>query len=372
MIITRISAMKNLRIEVVDNFKGWSEISTQWNQLLEKSSSATFFLTWEWLSSWAEHCLDDNRSLFVLALYENERLAGAAPFYIQKGKAGPFQLREIRFLGTPEAGSDYLGVFTRKGREKEVANTLYDFLIMGEAKNTWDQLVLEDIPSDSLFLQHFNSRIKANGKYAAVGFSAYCPLLKLPGSEAGLYAMCSPGWRKKIKQDNRVINREKNVVHFVSQVRVSTSKLDEFFRLYETRTGYSGGRLKRVLESVIKKFQNEPPPVQLDLLSINGRSVAGLVHLKYQDTLSMYLMAVDKGYNPKVSLGNFLVCQSIRNAIASGCSVYDFLKGDERYKFHWANRGIRTLHFSFWQKRPGAMYSASTGIIKNFGKLLIR
>ena len=363
--------MRNLQISTIDNHEDWARIAPQWNQLLQESRSSTFFLTWEWLSSWAECCLDKNRRLFILVFHENDRLIGAAPFYIEDRKAGPFPLREIRFLGTPDAGSDYLDVFTRKGREKIVADALYDYLTTDEGKSAWDQLDLADIRADSLFLLHFPARIKAAGKHATADLHAYCPLMRLPSSEAGLYAQCSPGWRKKIKQDIRVIHRERNVRHSVSRNGNLPEKLAEFFHLYEAKTNWPVGRLPAILERTAAKHGDEVP-VQVDLLSIDGRAVVGLVHLKHQNTLSMYLMAVDKEYNPKVSLGNYLVGESIINAIASGYTAYDFLKGEEPYKFHWAKEGIRTMRLLFWQRRPGPVYSAFARLLKNAGKLLLR
>ena len=363
--------MSTLSISVIDNFKDWQELAPQWNRLLEKSESATFFLTWEWLLSWAECCLDENRSLNIIAFYEKDQLVGIAPFYIQKKKAGLFRPREIRFLGTPEAGSDYLSVFARKGREQKVANALYDYLLMGDGKKVWDQMNLSDIRAHDLFLLYLMARIEADGKYAAITLSAYCPFLRLPANEDVLYSMLSPGWRKKFKQDIRVINRERAVYHSVSQSVDISQKMEEFFLLYEVKAGRSGSKIKDILELLIAKYNSEPP-LQLDLLSINGRSVAGLVHLKYQSTLSMYLMAIDRGYNPKVSLGNFLVGQSIKKAIASGYAVYDFLKGEERYKFHWATGGNRTLQLFFWRKTPASVYSAFSRLSRHAGKILLR
>jgi hypothetical protein len=45
-------------------------------------------------------------------VYKNNDLVGIAPFYLKNDKYGPFKMRQIEFLGTPEAGSDYLDVIT--------------------------------------------------------------------------------------------------------------------------------------------------------------------------------------------------------------------------------------------------------------------
>jgi CelD/BcsL family acetyltransferase involved in cellulose biosynthesis len=363
--------MKNLEISVIDNFQDWSALTTQWERLVQDSAEATFFQTWQWLMSWAECCLGHKRALCMLACHDHAQLVGIAPFYIQWKRKWPFSLREMRFLGTPDAGSDYLKVIAQDGRKKDVAQALYTYLHYGQGKRLWDQLVLTGIPAEDRFLLHFMAQIEADGKYAAVALDGFCPVLRLPESQEALYRMISPGWRKKVKQDIRVLNREQDVAHSVNHAESSVEPLADFFHLYEAKAGRSGKQLRAVLERVAAKY-GHAPPLQLDLLSVNDQMVAGLLHLEYRDRLSMYLMAIDKSYNPKISLGNYLIGQAVSNAINAGYTDYDFLKGEEGYKFHWANDGNRTLRVQLWRRRPMALCSAYATIARNAAKLLIR
>jgi hypothetical protein len=311
-----------------------------------------------------------DRQLFILAFYENDSLVGAAPFYLLKRKFGIFNVRELRFLGTPESGSDYLDVVTKKGREKEVSNTVYDYL-HGEGRSCWDQLHLSDIRADSLFLLHFMNRLDEEGRYAELKRGAYCPLTQLPDTEDGLYSMLSPGWRKKFKQDMRVSNRDYEVSHVVFDGSAVEGQLEAFFQMYEAKGGWSGTQLQSILRKLLNKYDDDVP-FQLDFLFFDGKPLAALFHFKFNRTVSMYLMAVDKEYNPKISLGNLLVGYSILNAISSGFKQYDFLKGDERYKFHWSNSGQSTLQLNVWQKRPVGYCLALVKLTRSFGKILLR
>jgi CelD/BcsL family acetyltransferase involved in cellulose biosynthesis len=364
--------MSRLQVSILTNFEDWLAMASEWNLLLHESRSGSFFLTWEWLFSWAECFLDNTRSLFILLFHKDKELVGIAPLYIERRKIGPFSLRVIFFLGTPEAGSDYLDVIVRQGMEKDVANTFYDFLTMGDGiKTCWDLVVLSELPAGNLFLVYLMERIQAQGRHMEFVASSYCPVMKLPASEADLYALLSAGWRKKVKQDIRVINREENVIHEVIRGAAVAAKLPEFFCLYEEKAGWSSSMVQPVLQQLITKYGSEAP-VQVDLLYINGQLVAGILHLEYRNTRSLYLMAVDKKYNPKVSLGNFLVGKCINNAIDSGYLIYDFLKGMEGYKFHWATEGNRTVQLTFWQKRPLALAVASAKLARQALKLFIR
>jgi len=358
-------------IQLIDNFQDWYALAPQWEELWHESSSATFFQTWQWLMSWAECCLDDSRSLFILACYDKERMVGVAPWYIQRKKLGPFRLRELRFLGFPEPGSDYLAVLAAKKREKWVADALYDYLFAGEGSKAWDQLRLTDIRADDLFLLHFLDKVNEDGKYADLSFSGYCPYLVLPQSPDELYAQLSPGWRKKVKQDTRVLEREQGLRLTSSSGREAGRQLGAFFELFQDKSPWPSTRLQATWEKVTARYEDDSP-VQIDLLTVNSKAVAGLLHVTYGSTLAMYSMVVDKNYNPRVSLGNYLVGQSIQQAMDQGYVVYDLLKGAEDYKFHWANQGNRTVQLRMWRKTPAGLCSALSMLSRQAGKLVLR
>jgi hypothetical protein len=61
----------------------------------------------------------------------------------------------------------------------------------------------------------------------------------------------------------------------------------------------------------------------------------------------MFPMAVDKTFNPKISTSSVLGGRTSIKAIAAVYNSSDFLKGDERYKFHWAAEGCATLALHF-------------------------
>lgn len=361
--------MNNLTVTVIDSNEQWHQLAPQWNELLDTSVSGSIFLTWEWLTSWAACCLSENRTLFIITFHENENLVGVAPFYLEHKKLGPFRLREIRFLGAPEAGSDYLDVFCRRGREREVAEALYDFL-MGEGKQSWDIMHLQDIPAGALFLLHFLKKIQAEGKYAEIAYSSYCPVANLRGAEDGFPVNISLRRKKRFKQELAILSREANVEHAVIKGEKPDS-FEEFFRLYEGKGGLPGKNLRSILQGFSNRC-NGDSPIQIDMLSVNGQAVAALLHLQYKDTIAIYLMAVDKEFNPKISLGNLLVGKCIKNSIDEGYDAYDFLKGEENYKFHWATGGRCTMQLILCQKNLQSVAYALGRLIRNAGKVLLR
>lgn len=365
-----MKTVSEIQISVVDTYDKMKQLQPEWNDLLRSSSANTMFLTFEWLLAWTEVFLSKNRKLFILTFSEDEKLVGIAPFYIDSIKFGIFTLKEIRFIGFPEAGSDYLDVIVEKGREQIIAASIFTHLLY-ESRSKWDVIRIYNIRSNSLFLLYFMNRFEAVGKFYQISMGPYCPQVLLPASESDFYTGLSKGRRKKLKRDIRVIFREDSAVHRFSDGVNTSAYLDEFFDLYDEKTSWNGDRIKLFLENYLNQCVGTVS-LQVDLLTVKNQNIAGLLHLRYGKSISLFLMAVDKEHNPKISIGNALVGLCIKNSINEKLRYYDFLKGDEPYKFHWASGGVRCMMFSFWNKRPSAVAINLYQYIKSILKLIIR
>ncbi|MDC4205450.1 MAG: GNAT family N-acetyltransferase [Candidatus Manganitrophus sp.] len=347
----------------------WRELSKEWNDLLQRSGSNRVFLTSEWLYSWAECFLKEGRALYILTVYNDKTLIGIAPWCIRKARYAGFPMRRIEFLGTPETGSDYLDVFAKKGKEKEVARSIYHFLF-GEGASQWDCFGFLDIPSDSLFLLHFMEQMEEDGKYLEVEAGAFCPSLALPKTREEFLARLTQNRRQKYTRDLRVLEREGNVRYDSVKLDEAGPILKDFRELYQKRWADSDA-LFLFLERVLLHGSGEEK-VQADFLNVNGKNVAGLLHLRSGKSFLMYLMAVDHSFSKTVSVGNLLVGLSIEKAIAEGFSEYNFLKGNEEYKFHWADKGDRSLHLFFYKRRWPLLIWLTVRFLKSIAKIWVR
>ena len=86
----------------------------------------------------------------------------------------------------------------------------------------------------------------------------------------------------------------------------------------------------------------------------------------------MYYQA---GFNPEFSqyaLGNQLILHAINDAIDLKCTEFDFMRGDEAYKYKWtsAERYLYTLEFGC--SRRGKLQIAKKSISKSIKKKIIK
>jgi CelD/BcsL family acetyltransferase involved in cellulose biosynthesis len=361
---------KAYRVVQVLSTEQWKEHARAWNELLRQSKADTVFLTWEWLYSWAETYAAPDRELFILMVYWEDELVGIAPWYLRHFRQGGLPVRQIQFLGTPEAGSDYLDVIIRKGQEQKVTLFLYDYLLH-EVPGQWDSCVFQDLSSNSLFLLHLLSKIEDDGKYAELRPGSFCPIVSLPQKGQDLFSLYSAHRRLQFRRHLKVLRNEGPLQHDTSSGEDAPRALKAFCDLYEAKNEKHDPTVRPLLLNYAARC-NGNGTLQVDLLRSQGNLIAGMLHFKYQNTLGMYLMAVDKDFHQHISLGNIFVGLCLSNAIDDGIVLYDFLKGTEPYKFHWADGGRSAVTFSYYQKKIAPLMMVTKKFLTYTAKAMLR
>jgi hypothetical protein len=361
---------KKFLIKVLTSFESFKNLEEEWNKIVNESGSNVIFLTWEWLYTWAEHFVKDGRELFVIAVYQNEKLIGIAPWYINSLRYGPFKLKRIEFLGTPETGSDYLDVIVKLGKEKSVASKIFEYL-MGEFSSKWDWFYFRDSPSNSVFFLNFMKEFQRAGKYIEARKGSYCPILELCETREKFFASLSANRRQQLRRHYKVLSNGAQVHHRKYADMEAIKALDRFSRLYEKRWERQENDLFQFLEKFTHRTRGKNY-VQIDILQVDDNDVAGIFHLFYNRTAYYYLMAVDKNYNPQISIGNILLSFCIQDAVENKYSQYDFLKGDEFHKFHWANHGLSLYNVEHFRSKIGPAVVFAVQSVRRMGKILLR
>ncbi len=356
-------------VELVDTTKGWADLAHHWDALVADSAANSMFLTHDWLQTWIKSFLGTGRRLFVLVVRNSGQPVAIAPWYLATSRCAGLRSREVRFLGTPESGSDYLDVMVRHGRERVAANAIYCFLF-GAGSCHWDQLSLSDIPADSPFLFHFMNRLDEDGKFAELRRNAYIPRATLPETAELFFAGLSSGRRARYRQDWRRLEEHSGVRHATYHRPGAEEGLQRFFALYDAKSGHDGSTIRPFLEALCGSGTVVTP--QIDILSADGRDVAALIHLAYGNALHLLLVATDKSFDRRISIGNALLGKCIENAIEARFACYDFLKGGEEYKFHWANGAKTSLSLHVGQRHLAPYLCTASRLLRYLAKAMLR
>ncbi|MGC2800321.1 MAG: GNAT family N-acetyltransferase, partial [Candidatus Acidiferrum sp.] len=135
-----------MRIERISSDSEFRALQGEWDQLVERSSAQTVFLTWEWLSSWWSAYGTGKRLFILIARGEQGECCGIAPLYLERSGMH----RVLRFIGDGTYDSDYLDFIAAQGQESLVLAGLFEYL--QQSRRDWDVLQLNEIPETSLSL----------------------------------------------------------------------------------------------------------------------------------------------------------------------------------------------------------------------------
>ena len=330
---------------------GFSALASEWNDLLARSRYDTFFLTHEWQSVWWQQL--GAGELWILAFYRGEndqgnprQLVGIAPFYLSEHKRGKWAgKRSLQLVGCVEV-SDFLDIVIAAGWEKEVYYCLLDWLQSEEAP-AWDYLDLCNLPEDSLSYKALPSIFRNAGLRVEVDQEDVAPHVHLPARYENYLMQIDKKQRHEIRRKQRRVERELDVgFTLVQSMDALQEAMDEFLRLQRMsrpdKESFMTPHMERFFRVMAGRML-EAGHLHLSFLSLNGENAAALLAFEYKKELLLYNSGYDTekwaGYSP----GWVLLGYVIQHAIARGIEVFDFLQGDEEYKYRFGGHDYRVM-----------------------------
>jgi CelD/BcsL family acetyltransferase involved in cellulose biosynthesis len=331
-------------VETIDDGPSFAKLKPEWGDLLESSASQCLFLTWEWLHTWWKHLAADRR-LSILAVRNGGELTALAPCGVRPPSLSRRRLFPVQeFLGSGNAGSDYLDFIVRSGCEPEARQALASCLAGEGRVLDWTQL-----KRGGCFAAGVASILGEKGWRVAETRTNTCPFILLEGKSwesylATLGAEHRYNFNRKWKRLNRDYSVEFEQARTAEQCRES---IDLLMTLHNLRWRGRGGSDAFHTPALVA-FHREFSQVALDcgwlrlyVLRLNGKPAAALYGFLYHGTFYFYQSGFDAQYD-KYSVGLVTMGLAIQRAIAEGTGEFDLLHGDEGYKSHW-NNGSREL-----------------------------
>jgi len=364
-----------ISVEKISEESEFSKLQTTWNNLLRQSDADNPFLTWEWLYSWWKF-YGDKYELMILLVREDDKTVALAPLMSRTKTLGLLNVREVFFLGSFGVGSDYLDFIITRGREISCVDQILHYLTGNQQK--WDAINLTNILETSKSIEQVTKTCKSRGYPSIVAASVVCPSILLPSTWNEYESTLSKSMRTTIKRKNKKLNKGATVEYEVIQ---ESSDLDEamndMFVLNRLRMktkslqgGFSNGKFTKFHQDIIPIFfQNDI--LHLSFLKANNTRIAALYNFIYNDTCFYY----QSGFDPlwaKFSPGTVLFSMSIQDAIENGMLQYDFLQGNEPYKFSWTNTKRQCVSILIFNKTLMGLWLYFLFLLKSHVKKTLR
>lgn len=215
-----------------------------------------------------------------------------------------------------------------------------------------DALMLTDLPNNSTSIQVIRNWAKMNHIRLSDLTGEVCPAIELPNTWEEFMGGLSTNFRSQIRRSRRKI--EKNERLKIRQVKYEENIdqiLDKIFLLSEWRLKEKGvdTTLKnQEMQSFLSDFIPQCLKREcawLYVIEEGADIVAAIFCMVSNKTVSYYQAAFDprlSSYRP----GTVLISITIERAISEGFRVFDFLRGEEAYKYRWKANPIKSVSMS--------------------------
>lgn len=308
-------------LEVVRDPVALAALTPEWRALWERCPGATPFQTPEWLLPW-QHRLGGGH-LHVLAVRREGYLTSLLPL---QESGWP---RRYSLLG---AGvSDYLDILIVAETTSESGACLRDWL--SEALRRGAAFDFDQLRADSALLAWELPTARHHWQREP------CPLLALPPTLGELHSRWSSSLRKHVAYARRRLERVGSVIELATEATLDET-LTVLFQAHQQRWN------RRLLPGAfarpaVRAFHREAAAgflgqgmLRLYALRLEGRVVAALYCFAGHGRCCYYAAGFQTDIQA-LSPGTLLIAHALEDAVLRGDTEFDFLRGNEPYKYRW-------------------------------------
>jgi len=333
-----------LKLQVYNRPDVFKELESEWNELVHRSTGNRIFSTWEWQSVWWD-AYQPGELWVVTCRDDGGRLIGIAPWFVGVGDDGR---RFVSTIGCKEV-TDYLDLIVDKDHTDEVLDNLVRFVV--DNRSHYDCIELCNIPESSVSCASLPRYLQQYGFTITIEPEDVCPIIILPDDWTTYLEMLDKKQRHELR---RKLRRAQGVNTDVSWYTVGAEHNleEEMAHFLDMMAASSSDKARFLSDPLNVKFFKSIASVlhskgwlQLNFLTINGEHAAAYLNFDYNVHVLVYNSGLRAEYS-SLSAGIVLLAFTIKHAIETGHEVFDFLQGNEVYKYHLGGKDTAVLNLT--------------------------
>ncbi|MBP7689615.1 MAG: GNAT family N-acetyltransferase [Thermoflexales bacterium] len=323
-------------------------LKPEWNALLHNSTADTPFLTHEWQCTWWA-CLCEGE-LFVITVRDSGALVGIAPLFIlsQPDSAGNVR-RLLRLIGSVDA-SDYLDLIAVRGREREIFDAMLDALAQS---NEWDSLDLYNVPAASTTRLILPDLAVERSWSFTEETQVVCPIITLPATFEDYIQSLDKKERHEMRRKLRRGEGTEGLTWYAITGDDQSHNLDieaEAFidlmmKSRSDKSDFMTDRMRRFFHQMIQAT-HDGGFLHLSFLEVQGVKAATYLSFDYGQKRLVFNSGLETTGFQSLSAGIVLVARMIEDAVGRGYTEFDFLRGDEQYKYRLGAKDTWIYHLA--------------------------
>ena len=301
------------------------------------------FLAWGWVAAWLRY-LAGPHELSIVVWQDEHGVAQFIVPLIVRGRSRMIGGRTVMLAcGYGREASDYLGCLRLPQHDSRIG----ELTAHGITK-----LVDKTLPVSLTALDgrvEYESELQATvrglGRRTRCETQHVCVAANLPGTWDEYLQGLSSNFRSQVRRRCRKTENEESLT-FRSIAAAETREFTEILiRLNRQRMAYKGKRSSLEDEN-IREFLLESVPYMaanniawMDVLEKDGETVAAALNFVHGKSAFFYIGGIDHSAE-KWGPGTALFAHIIMRCIRQDYLVYDFLRGQEDYKYKWGGTDV--------------------------------
>ena len=320
-----------------------------WCDLLGDSATDDVFLTCVWQSTWWR--VYHPGTLWVLVVQDDAgRWMGVAPWFVHMENGR----RVVRTVGCVDV-TDYLDIIARRGAEDAVYRALLGWL--AAHTDDYDEVGLCNIPQNSPTLTRVPALAPQYGLHAKTYVEEVCPVVRLPQHFKDYISALDKKKRHELRRKLRraagvadwyIVEEGKHdmdaeLSRFLDLMAASSPEKAAFLAVPENRAFF-----RQVVPRVAERGW-----LLLAFLTVEGEAVAAYLNFTYRRRVLVYNSGIRPDRHGYLSPGIVLLGWLIRYAIEQEYVEFDFLRGDEPYKYDLGGRDTHVYRLTITSDEDG-------------------
>jgi CelD/BcsL family acetyltransferase involved in cellulose biosynthesis len=315
-----------------------------WNRLVTQNETDTLFQTREWFSSWYTTFSEDNK-LCLLVVVDDNKPIGFAPLVATNHQN---KYKTLQLAGYSNA--DYLD-FVIPTQKRAAIDLIFDYLF--NKLNSWDRILLNNIPCDSSTSSHVKDACdRLNLRYLQSN-AINCPYLQIEGHHKEVNKLLSKYsnrrplnyFRRQGELNYRVLDKDEFEEH-----------LPLFFSQHISRWANTpspslfNNQMNQLFYNNLAEHLVNTDWLHFSVVELNGTPISYHYGFDYKGKFYWYKPSFNTDYSSH-SPGTLLIRYLIESALSHNRKELDFTIGDESFKKRFTNKARKNVNLHIFRRK---------------------
>jgi CelD/BcsL family acetyltransferase involved in cellulose biosynthesis len=323
---------------IINSRKDLLKLKDDWEYLIDNMNNFEVFYSWDWIESYISRVLDENVNIAVIVIKDKGNCVAIAPLCIERKKIGIANFSILRSIVKETV--DYRDFYLHKDyNNRKLLNKIFSVI---KTQKNWDLFELKEFSSKTKSSYLINDILKNDfNMKCIVEHSVLSPFIDYNT----LSSTYSKSRVKNIKRIEKKLSKNSEIEVKIGQ-KWDYSIWEIFIKYHKTKWKKSNLHQKKFIsfyEEVLPKLALKN---QLDFSYLKINQEVAAIHIGFLSNKKVaYYIPIVSGKEQHAGSGSILLMHLIEH-YKNKCEEFDFLRGNESYKFDWTDN--TRMNFNFY------------------------